>query len=375
MSKILLATKSYPPVIGGSAFLLYELLRNFPKDSIEAVYGVNDPPNNSNLVLPFKSKQVLLLNNKMLTVRVNRYFPQLIIWLIKREIKRKVLKENISKIYIHYPNASFSIAAYLVSQELRVPYDIYFDILWEERPGKSEQRLARLYEKKIVESAGFVFAITEFGSDYLSKKHNREVLFVPHTLDYSNIADKPVIHEQGAQLKIHFAGGIYHDMNQDCIVRLLQAVKLTGLDIELEFCTPDIPKEIANENITKKYLSKDELLKAQKKATLLFLPQAFYSSTPDMITNNYPTKTMEYLCSGRPILVHSPSTSYLSYSARKDDYAYVVDEPSVELLAQAILEICINTDLQYSLALGALNFAHTRESRYWADFIYKKLNQ
>lgn len=375
MSKILLATKSYPPVIGGSAYLLHELLRNFPEESLVAIYGVNDPPNNSNLTLPFMSKQVLLFGNKMLTVRVNRYFPELVIWLIKRELRKVIKKEKISKIYIHYPNASFAVAAFEVSKESNIPYDIYFDILWEERPGKSENRLAIKYERNIVSNARNVFAITEFASEFLSKKHHREVIFVPHTLDYKNISSSPVILQNDVKYKIHFAGGIYPDMNQDCIIRLVQAVKLSGLDIELEFCTPDLPKEIEQEKISKKYLTKDELLKAQKEATLLFLPQAFFSNTPEMIVNNYPTKTMEYLCSGRPILVHSPANSYLSFSAKKDKYAFVVDEPSVELLAAAIKEICLSTQLQNSLALGALNFARTRESRYWADFIYNKLNQ
>jgi|GEM_PF-3888051 len=366
MIKILLSTKSYPPVVGGSAFLLYELVRHFSTDELFVVHGTNDPPLHSELSLPFKRKQVLWLGNPRQTLRLNRYFPEAYIMLIRIQIRKMIQKENINQIYIHYPNGAFAVAAYKEAKRANIPYIFYQDILWEEREKGAELKLAKKYESKIIRDASARIAITEFAAKYQQEKHNALYAVIPHTVDEKDIVNEFVV-LKNQRPKIHFAGGIYPSMNKDSVVRLIESVKDLGMDIDLEFCSPDKPKSLLNEKIDWKYLSKKDLILTQKSSDILFLPQAFQSDIPEMIKYNFPTKTMEYICSGRPILVHSPSDSYLSYLCKKEGFGYLVDSPDKEDLKLAIRELVTNDKLQRELVSNALKLARKRISSFWQN--------
>ena len=143
MPKTLLVTKSYPPVVGGSAFLLYELTRHFNAEELMVVHGINDPPIYSKLSLPFKREQVLFFGSAINTLRFNRYFPKLYLKFIRIQIRRVIRKNKVTSIYIHFPNGAFAVAAYLEAKRAKVPYVFYQDILWEEREKGPELQLAR----------------------------------------------------------------------------------------------------------------------------------------------------------------------------------------------------------------------------------------
>ena len=137
-------------------------------------------------------------------------------------------------------------------------------------------------------------------------------------------------------------------MNEDSVVRLAAAAKQAHARPALDLCTPGLPAELRDQGLTCRYLRRDELRATQRRSTILYLPQAFRSNQPLMIRHNFPTKAMEYLCSGRPILVHSPSDSYLAWLARREGFALVVDRPDVADLAEAIDRLVEDRNLQKS---------------------------
>lgn len=353
--------------------MLYELTRHFKTEELCVVHGINDPPIESDQILPFKRKQVLFFGSGINTLRLNRYFPKLYMVLIRLEIRKAIRRENPDCLYIHYPNGAFSSAAYLEAKRAKLPYVFYQDILWEERESGAELDLAREYEAAVIQDAKTCVAITEFAAEHQSKKHGKEFITIPHTLDADEVPTS--IDERMNDVPvIHFAGGIYPQMNQDSVERLIEAVKKTGRKVEFEFCSPDVPASLANEPINWKYLSKSDLLNAQRSADILFLPQAFSSKSGQMITHNFPTKTMEYLCSGTPILVHSPSNSYLSDLCRNEGFGVLVEEPDVDQLASAIIKLLDSEELRRTSVERAIALAHKRDSRHWYKVLHKLLS-
>jgi glycosyltransferase involved in cell wall biosynthesis len=374
ISKILLSTKSFPPVVGGSAFLLYELLRHFPDDYFEVVHGVNDPPGKeTDLHLHFRRKQVVFINQKN-TPRAVRRIPRIYSYFIRYYLQHRVNKGWIKKIYAHYPNAVFLVAAYRVAKKNKLPLIVYFDILWEELANGNDLELAKRYEKEIVAYATKVCAITEFAVDHLTTKHSKPVTLIPHTVDTDQLdsMDVPTGNDRRKVPKIHFAGGIHEVMNTDSVLRLVETVEKSQLKIELEFCSPDLPVELIDKGYVNRYLPKDELIRAQRDSSILYLPQAFRSSKPTMIKNNFPTKAMEYVTSGIPILVHSPKDSYLTHIAKKEGFAFVVDEEDPIALLHGINRILDDNNLQKELVKNAIRFAKSRDSRKWAD-LYREV--
>lgn len=109
----------------------------------------------------------------------------------------------------------------------------------------------------------------------------------------------------------------------------------------------ELIKEKAIEDDRIKYLGKVshlKVLKLQKEADLLVNPR-----TPEGEYTNYsfPSKTMEYLASGTPVLMYRLPGIPSEYF----DYCYVLDDTSINALTKKILEIC-STPLEDKILKG-----------------------
>lgn len=356
----------------GSAVILYELLKHLPGEEFVAVHGVSDPPNFNGTALGIERHMVLVLGSYGWSLRCARRLPGLYVPLVRRQIVRLARAHGVQRIYAHYPNSAFLIAAWQAAEKLDLPLTVYFDILWEESH-PCDAALARKYEKRILARADSRFAITEFAADYLSKKHGLRVEFLPHTIDAALCADGFQPPPDGDRPTVHFCGGIFPAMNQDAVVRTVEAAQRAKCRPRLDFCTPDLPAELRSRGLQSRYLSRNALRAEQRRSTMLLVPQAFSTSQAAMIHYNFPTKVMEYLCAGRPMLVHAPADCYLTWLAKKEGFALVVDRPDTEALAAAIDRLAVDRDLQEELVARAFRFAETRDSRHWAGVLWKAL--
>jgi glycosyltransferase involved in cell wall biosynthesis len=96
-----------------------------------------------------------------------------------------------------------------------------------------------------------------------------------------------------------------------------------------------------------------EIARIQKRADVLFLPLAFQSPYPELIKISSPSKVGEFLMSGRPVLVHAPSGSFLSKYFREHECGLVVDRDEPALLAQALKQLLSDPEFDKKLATNA----------------------
>ena len=87
----------------------------------------------------------------------------------------------------------------------------------------------------------------------------------------------------------------------------------------------------------------------------------------DEVRTVFSTKLLEYLLSGRPIVVFAPNGSYHAESAKKNGWGYVVTEDSPAALAAAIVKVTTNDSLASKLVCGALKEARSRSARFHAE--------
>jgi glycosyltransferase involved in cell wall biosynthesis len=66
-----------------------------------------------------------------------------------------------------------------------------------------------------------------------------------------------------------------------------------------------------------------------------------------------PSKTGEYLASGRPILVHAPADSFLVWYFRRYECGLIVDTPDSVRLAEAVERLLTDGDLCRRLVANA----------------------
>ena len=88
-------------------------------------------------------------------------------------------------------------------------------------------------------------------------------------------------------------------------------------------------------------------------ADVLFLPLAFRSPYPDIVRTAAPGKMGEYLAARRPILVHAPADSFVSWYFRGHECGVVVDESDPVRLAEGIERILGDAGLRGKLAVNA----------------------
>jgi glycosyltransferase involved in cell wall biosynthesis len=374
--KILMTVINFPPAIGGTAFLLYDLLRFFPADSLVVVSGALYDNKKSDQTLPFVSERVLALGSEWLTPRVALRFPHAYINMIVRHICRLAVAHKVKRIYAHYPSSHFMIAAYLAAEKLGLPLAVYFDILWEENGGPGVN-LARAYERRIVQRADLRYAITEYAMDHLCKKHGVPFQLMPHTILPGPLAQssEPIANHVR---RIHFAGGINPQMNQDALLRLAGIVARLDGNVVLDLYSPSTYQQLhqsgfPSAGVSVQYRPRSELPRIQQASDVLFLPQSFDTMSSEMIRCNFPTKALEYMIAGRPILVHSPSGSYLSEMAKKHAFGLVVDTPDEDALERALMEILHNEELRRQLVNKAAEFVRTRDSVLWSRKLYDGL--
>jgi glycosyltransferase involved in cell wall biosynthesis len=370
--RVLLSSWAFPPVSSGSGYILYQLLRHFPQEEFVAVHGISEPTAYQGRSLDAIGSQVTMFGSYLWTRRIMRRLPAIYIPRIRRHIVQLARKYDVRRIYAHYPEGCFTVAAWQAAEELGLPLTVYLDVLWEES-GNDSLALARAYEHKVLERAENRFAITEFAIEYLEKKHGLKVELLPHTTDTAGLPEGlRKLPEDGPPV-VHFAGGISSRMNGDAVLRLARAAAIAKTSPKLDMCTPSLPDELRRLGIGSRYVDQASLADAQARSTVLFLPLAFDSSEPLMIRHNFPTKAMDYLRSGRPILVHSPADSYLTWLARKEGFAVVVDRPDAEELAAAMDRLIADRQLQENVVAKALEFVRTRDSRPWAKVLWKTL--
>jgi glycosyltransferase involved in cell wall biosynthesis len=105
-------------------------------------------------------------------------------------------------------------------------------------------------------------------------------------------------------------------------------------------------------------VSREELLCRLAEADVLILPHGFTGSmSPEEYQTIFPTKTIEYLMSGRPILAHSPPGCFLTRFLRENECALVVDRPDVDALCEALEQLRSDFSLRSRLAANALRTA------------------
>jgi len=185
---------------------------------------------------------------------------------------------------------------------------------------------------------------------------------LPHCIDLpKDIPDKVNTKNNGTDsVNIVFTGDIY-DSNLDALKNIINTMKSLPSEYKLTICTPvslsylqeyNIHK---SENIDIKFVSREDVLSIQRYATILFLPLAFKSSsiTTIELATMFPTKTIEYMVSGTPILVHAPSNYYVSKYAIEKGWGFVVDDPNPDSLKKAILRLTDDIELRQKLVQNA----------------------
>lgn len=276
-----------------------------------------------------------------------------------RQIEKIIRREHCDAV-VACPGDYFDLpAAMYASQATGVAFYPYLlDYYSQQSIGFKSEVEARRLEAEIMKHATGIIVPNEFmGEEARTRYGVRSVTVVRNPCDVAAYEALPAP-EPNSEFKIVYTGSIYN-AHFDAFRNLTSAIaKLGRPEIRIHLYTNQSREELERNGISGSViihgaLQASAMPRIQKGADLLFLPLAFNSPFPAWIRTSAPGKTGEYLASRRPVLVHAPPDSFVSWYFRHHNCGVVVDENDPEKLAEALELILSDRQLRSRLATNA----------------------
>jgi glycosyltransferase involved in cell wall biosynthesis len=251
-------------------------------------------------------------------------------------------------------------AGYLASRAAGVPFYAYlFDhYSYREWDDPVKAFWARRFEPFIMKGAAGVIAPNEILRDDLRERFGVEAAVIHNSFDISP-------YETHAPVEAGDRSGAVYEAHFGAFRNLMAAIReLDHLRVNVHLYTNQPEETLQRENVHGPIVlhpqqAMTEMPRVQMNADILFLPLAFDSPYPDLVRTSATTKLGEYLASRRPVLVHAPHDSFISWYFRKHECGVVVDEDDPARLAKGIELILSDAQLCRRLIANAYERART----------------
>ena len=252
-------------------------------------------------------------------------------------------------------------ATALAARSEGIPFVPYiFDDYVHQWTGSARRIAARL-EPAALRSARAVIVPNEFARNEYAQRCGAPgvILRNPCVLpDLRQLDGEKRVFRPG-EIHIVYTGAVYH-AQADAFRNLVSAAsRLHGAKIRLHIYTAQSDAELENQGIAgpmvtrHPHVPQSEVASILRQADILFLPLAFDSPIREVIRTSAPGKPGEYLAVGRPILLHAPEDSFLSWYFRANKCGMVADRKDPQDLAASIERLLADRDLRDSFSAAA----------------------
>jgi len=207
-----------------------------------------------------------------------------------------------------------------------LPHLIWVFDLWQENALTDVERwIAARVERTIWRDARAIVSHTEKMSEHYARKHGVRCRVLPTPIDLQSPSGGDPPSRRSAPPYEVLSGGAVYWAQEEALARLARvcaddefhltvlgdAAALARKGIEADAIEPPLPQL--------------EFQRRVRDADLLFLGLSFDSIAPDIVRTATPARLVDYMASGRPLLVHAPPDSHVACYAREEDFAEVVD--------------------------------------------------
>ena len=371
-SQLMVVDDAFAPSVGGSQILLANLLASYPGRAFAAVRRHLPQQEDPDFVPPCPvdrmwSPQNLLLYRVFFRLK---YKPPCM-WSYRRFLRREAARRWPAAIMAASPAVGMFLSAFQVARRAGIPFYAHMHDLWEENsaPGSDSQKLASRWEKIILTQARRVLCMTDVQADFYRKKYGISSQLLPHTIPPQSLdaAPKGMLQATLPERTVLFVGAVSTPMNLDSLRVLAKASELLPEDVRLLFLTRATKESLADDGIASSRLaartvSREDVGRLVSACHVLVAPLSHKNGSAEEVRTVFSTKLLEYLLSGRPILVFAPRDSFHAISARQGGWGLVVDEDDPKALADGIVKLLTDEPLCRSLVAGALAEARRRNA-------------
>ncbi len=328
----LFITDAFPPRLGGSSVLNYNLLSCFDSNSFTVIsrYTLG-----SNKIKRGKGMQVKrVIANISRLGKLNDLMFGIQLPLAIARIKALAKRKNTKIIIGTYPNLKFLALAQKIAKDLDLPFVAYLhDTIYEGNIGSRFELESKKLNKAILSESKRVFVMSDGMADLYKEKCKTKTIPLRHT--YSE-----QVYKSGSSLirpKKFFWGGAIYKINIVALASLSNCLFAYRSELELATNTPrkKLLKYGFNLDncILTFYQGREQYISAIQNSDVLVLAlddEKDTSTHKDEIGTVFPTKTPEYLASGKPILVICPSNYFLAKYFIEHDCGFVYQKEDLK---------------------------------------------
>jgi glycosyltransferase involved in cell wall biosynthesis len=363
----------FPPSnLRGGSVLISRLLEGFPRDRVVVLTGSyfnSSSPQQGRLSCKQRVFPTSNGTGRWGLGRIKTMFDWIALPVLALYGAR-VVKTNRIKAIVTIAHGHFFVAATLVGWITGTPVVLVVHDDWVAGV-RRESFVLKHFSARVFQfaarRAAHIYAVTPYMKEMIERKYGvkAEVQMpaIDPTLD-PNIAAGLTTLGAAAQagcLRIVYAGTLTGatDDSFALLVKLVKGDKLLNYGItswELLLFIMATEEQIKaagwqHERINVQgWVSQDELAAALTTADILFLPFSFREEERFATSQAFPTKTADYLKSGKPVLIFAPPYSSLVKYSQQFGFAEIVDECSEEKLAEAIARIWGSASYRRELA-------------------------
>lgn len=379
-----------PPSPSGQAMVLFRLLSSLSEDKYllisrenyeGAEYGgeisAKLPGKYYHLMSRFRLPQLNLFILDYISIAINALIG---IYNRAKQITKIVKEEDIDVLLACTGDPYDLPAAYLASKWTNIPFVPYmFDDYAYQWTG-GYRSISRRLEPIVLRNAKCVIVPNEYMQKEYDQRYSVRSTVIHNSCHLPNLEDLDKAEKifRLREVNIIYAGAIYH-AHYDAFRNLIEAIaRLERNDVKVHIYTAQPESELKQNGISgpaviyHSHINESEVPKVLRQADILFLPLAFNSPIPEVIKTSAPGKMGEYLAVGRPVIVHAPRDSFVSWFFRKNNCGVVVDKNDPIILAKEINQLISKPETQRTISRHARKMA---EKEFNVDIMRSKFDK
>jgi glycosyltransferase involved in cell wall biosynthesis len=289
--------------------------------------------------------------------RFFNWFRKLRLKPLKNRIRKIVKEENIDYVIGVFPNSFYCLAACQVAKEMGLGFSSYFHNTYVENTANHESDSLAI-QKEIFDGSDHVFVMSKGMQKFYEEKYQSHH-FVPLVHTYN---EKPKIDESKWVEKETYklvAIGNFNESNIDATKRFIEAISSDDR-FEISFYT-HVPKVLLQQRGIdvskidyKGFIHPDDVQKELSKYDICVLTHGFKGGYGEIEYRTiFPTRTIPFLLSGKPIIAHSPPNSFLSEFIKEHDCAALVENEDKQEIIDKLDKIIDNQYFRDNLIANA----------------------
>ena len=364
---VLVVSRNLPPAVTGSAVIVGNLARAFSRE--EMLLAGRRPGATPSAQMATDRPEVVYLEGRhdwQSRVPGGRHLPLATVPWLTRRLVRLIRRRGCTDVLGVYPDMAYLWAAWQASRQTGCRFYPWFhNTLLESRGARRiagwERRLATWLQTRVFRDATHVFVMSDGMLELYRERY-------PHLRSCSALVHSfaepiPPFAEPGMRAEPVFA--FSGNVNGSCLEAARRLCEVVGRvpGAQLHFYTVQSQADLEQfgvwqPNATCSRLDRPALLAALAQSDILLLPHGFTGPFHEVEYQTiFPTKTIEYLISGRPILAHTPPGVLLTRFLKQHDCALVVEEASPRAVQASIEQLRQDPALRSRLVRNALQAA------------------